>query len=103
MISVGMPGKQVPMSTAGQACACEMCTTSMMSFLPSFCLLPNLVKVNSSLSLPHATAFGLVDNALTLYVVLKFNFLLENIGGKDQTLDQLVIEALIPCCEPTLP
>lgn len=57
--------------------------------------------MNSFLTLPHATAFGLVDNALTHYVVLKFNFLLENIGGKDQILDQLVIEALIPCRKST--
>lgn len=35
--------------------------------------------------------------------LVKFNFLLEEWGSKDQTVDHLVIVSLIPCHEPSLP
>jgi len=36
------------------------------------------------------------------YLVLKFTFVKRNGDCKDQTLNQLVMEALMPCQEPTL-
>lgn len=53
----------------------------------------NIISYMSDSGLKHAQLS---------YLVLKFNFYQKNGGGKDWTIDHLVIETCIPCHETTL-